>query len=289
MKYLREASDIHLDFDISRFGQTHLYDPGAPKPECDMDMLWYPEPMEGDDETCMIIPGDFWVSRKILTRKHPHTNRSWLEMLSDRFKYVVGVLGNHDCWQDNISFINRKINEDLVSLGLDKKVFILENNSVVLDDVKFVGGTLWTDFDRANPMILLKAPNIMNDYNYMRVDVDYRKAKPKDLLHRHRTTRDYIFDNAKRDHPDQKVVVLSHHAPSKISVGPQYQHHGDSNFYYFTDLEAKIDTSEIDLWFHGHCHHVSDYNIGNTRVICNPRGYINYENTSWNPQLRISL
>ena len=38
-----------------------------------------------------------------------------------------------------------------------------------------------------------------------------------------------------------------------------------------------LDNPQIKLWTHGHTHEEFDYMIGSTRVVCNPRGYINYE------------
>ena len=38
-----------------------------------------------------------------------------------------------------------------------------------------------------------------------------------------------------------------------------------------------LDNPQIKLWTHGHTHEEFDYMIGSTRIVCNPRGYINYE------------
>ena len=39
------------------------------------------------------------------------------------------------------------------------------------------------------------------------------------------------------------------------------------------DKKIIIKNSEIDIWIHGHIHTSSDYQIGKTRIICNPKGY----------------
>lgn len=290
MKYIREASDIHLDFDTSRFHKTRVYDPGEPVPTCEMDLLWYPEPMEGDDETCMIVAGDLWRGRRFLKMKHPYTKRSWIEMMADQFKYVVFVLGNHDYWEANLDFEAGRVKKKLTEMGLSDKVFLLDNDSVVLDQVKFVGGPLWTSFNNADPLVMLNATSTMNDYKYIRSTADYKHVHPREILRDHKITRDFIFENAKKDSPDQRLVVVTHHAPSYQSINPKYRTgRGGSNFYYYSDFDEDIAETDIELWFHGHCHCTSDYTINNTRVICNPRGYERYEYTQWNPQLRIEL
>jgi cobalamin biosynthesis Co2+ chelatase CbiK len=78
---------------------------------------------------------------------------------------------------------------------------------------------------------------------------------------------------------DQKFVVVGHHAPSKQSTHPRYKDEAIMNGGYSSDLsEFIMDHPQIKLWTHGHTHEDFDYMIGSTRVVCNPRGYINYEN-----------
>ena len=50
-----------------------------------------------------------------------------------------------------------------------------------------------------------------------------------------------------------------------------------------------IEIKQPSLWLHGHTHESFDYNIKNTRVVCNPRGYINSPdlNKSFNKDLII--
>jgi hypothetical protein len=77
---------------------------------------------------------------------------------------------------------------------------------------------------------------------------------------------------------DEKFVVVGHHAPCKLSTKPQYQDDVLMNGAYSSDLsEFILDHPQIKLWTHGHTHDRFDYMIGSTRIVCNPRGYINYE------------
>ena len=77
---------------------------------------------------------------------------------------------------------------------------------------------------------------------------------------------------------DQKFVVVGHHAPSRSSTHPRYKDEVIMNGGYSSSLEEFIiDHPQIKLWTHGHTHEEFDYMIGTTRVICNPRGYDNYE------------
>ena len=86
---------------------------------------------------------------------------------------------------------------------------------------------------------------------------------------------------------DEKFVVVGHHAPSRQSTHPRYQHDALMNGAYSSSLDEFIlDHPQIKLWTHGHTHEDFDYMIGTTRVFCNPRGYINYESKADNWTLK---
>ena len=77
---------------------------------------------------------------------------------------------------------------------------------------------------------------------------------------------------------DQKFVVVGHHAPSKLSTKPRYKDDYLMNGAYSSELsEFILDYPQIKMWTHGHTHDTFDYLMGSTRVVCNPRGYVNYE------------
>lgn len=284
MKFIREASDVHLDFDINTRSQ---------RPALEMLKCWMPVPMDGDLDTCFILAGDIWTDRKFLLRKY-EDGQSWMAKLAQRFKYVVFVLGNHDCWGTNLTYEHDKIKQELEAQGLTN-CFILEKTSLVLDQVKFVGGTLWTDYNRCDPMILGAARGTMvKDHHYIKVGPGYSYVQPMHFYEIHMNTKKFIFNNVKRDDPDQKIVVVSHMAPTPKSIDRRFINSWRDNFYYYSDLEKRIlaDGQEIDLWFHGHTHAFADYNVGNVRVVCNPRGYNGYEPQSkvgYQPEFRVEL
>ena len=87
--------------------------------------------------------------------------------------------------------------------------------------------------------------------------------------------------------PDQKFVVVGHHAPSRLSTHPRYAHDTVMNGGYSSNMDEFIEEHpQIRLWTHGHTHEDFDYMIGSTRIMCNPRGYINYEHKASEWQLK---
>jgi Icc-related predicted phosphoesterase len=86
---------------------------------------------------------------------------------------------------------------------------------------------------------------------------------------------------------EEKFVVVGHMAPSKISIHPKYKDDHIINGAYTSDLsEFILDHPQIKLWTHGHTHEDFDYQIGSTRIVCNPRGYIGYEPRADNYKLK---
>ena len=100
---------------------------------------------------------------------------------------------------------------------------------------------------------------------------------PEYTYQEHKKTLEYFRGELLRN-ANRPVVVVTHHSPSKQSIKPRY--HGDyhMNGGYSSDLESFImDYPQIKVWTHGHTHDTFDYMIGNCRLICNPRGYVGYE------------
>ena len=110
------------------------------------------------------------------------------------------------------------------------------------------------------------------------------RFSPEDAVEDHKKMVEYIriMTEGKND----KFVVVGHHAPSKQSTHPRYKDEQLMNGGYSSDLsEFILDHPQIKLWTHGHTHETFDYMIGSTRIVCNPRGYINYEDRADNFEL----
>ena len=109
---------------------------------------------------------------------------------------------------------------------------------------------------------------------------------PEDAVEDHKKMLGYLKVMLEGKH-DQKFVVVGHHAPTKLSTHPRYADELIMNGGYSSDLsEFILDYPQIKLWTHGHTHEEFDYLIGTTRIVCNPRGYINYEDRADNFKLK---
>jgi predicted phosphodiesterase len=196
-----------------------------------------------------------------------------------KYDRVFYVMGNHEHYHGRFD----RTYHDLRAC-LPSNVRLLENEFEEYNGVIFLGATLWTDLNKGNPLTMHTVKYGMNDYrviknHYVNKDI-YYKLTPEHTIGVHRDTKNF-FRSVLKEKSDHPVVVISHHAPTLSSIHPRYKHDMHMNGGYASDLSGLIlDCENIRVWVHGHTHEKFDYVVGNTRVISNPRGYFNYEDTS---------
>jgi 3',5'-cyclic AMP phosphodiesterase CpdA len=193
-----------------------------------------------------------------------------------KYRSVIYVMGNHEHYGFRYDRTYQYLKDALPS-----NVHLLENESIEINDIVFLGATLWTDCNNGDPITMYSLKESMNDYrviqNFYTGQNRYGKLIPEFTYKVHRETVEY-FRNELIKHHDRKVVVVTHHSPSKLSIKPKYQNDFHMNGGYSSSLENFIlDYPNIKVWTHGHTHDTFDYMIGSTRILCNPRGYSGYE------------
>jgi predicted phosphodiesterase len=221
-----------------------------------------------------------------------------------RFPAVIYIAGNHEHYHGDYA---KSIGIIRSNLGYLVNLHVLDKESVILNDHLFIGGTLWTDMNKEDASTLRHIKGYMNDYRIIQntnevvnysvpvygtnedgsldfttvVSKEFKtrsaKFSPEDSVKDHKAMLEFIKTTIK-DNSTMPVVVVGHHAPSKQSVKPRYEGDVLVNGAYSSDLsEFILNYPQIKVWTHGHTHDQFDYMIGSTRIVCNPRGYINYE------------
>lgn len=195
----------------------------------------------------------------------------FFERVSAAFPHIVYVAGNHEFyhgkWVDSLNVIRETV-------AKFPNIHFLEMDVFKLDDVTFIGGTLWTDMNKGDPLTLHAVGDMMNDFSIIRNDEQgYTRLRPAHTISRHLKMVKYI-QTVIEGKFDEKFVVVGHHAPTRMSIHDNYKSDYIMNGAYASDLsEFMLDHPQIKLWTHGHMHNPSDYMVGDTRVVCNPRGY----------------
>ena len=214
--------------------------------------------------------------------------RDFFRRCAREFPYVVYVMGNHEHYNGDYQKTALTIRQEL---GQYSNVQLLDKQWWKIKDYTFIGGTLWTDMNKEDPITLWDIGRMMNDFRIVKNSArmvgqsdNPSRFLPEDAVEDHKAMLDFI-DKSTRD--DGKYIVVGHHAPSKLSTKPRYQGDTIMNGGYSSDLsEFIINRPQIKLWTHGHTHDDFDYRIGETRIVCNPRGYDGYEETSDNFKLK---
>jgi len=216
--------------------------------------------------------------------------RDFFKRCSFQFPHVIYIMGNHEFYHGKFYGAIDYMREECAKYP---NIYMLEQDTKIIDDVVFVGGTLWTDMNKRDPLTMHAIEGMMNDFRIIRNDYrSYAPMSPLDVAVRHDKTLAYI-KLIIEEHKDKKCVVVGHHTPSFQSMHPMYANDTLMNGGYHSDLsEFILDHPQIKLWTHGHTHHPFDYTIGETRVVCNPRGYENdgySEDTGWNPNIVLEI
>lgn len=184
-------------------------------------------------------------------------------------KPVIYLPGYHEYYKGHFETVDQRIRAAAVGTN----VLILDGE-LVIDNVRFLGGTLWTDFklfsEAQAEFAKLDAQARMNDYRLVRTGPGYRKLNPNDTQMIFHKTVAQLEKCLKEPFPG-KTVVVTHHAPSFQSIAPM--HRQDSLTPAFASNLDYLLGEPISLWVHGHVHHSNDYEINGTRIVSNPRGY----------------
>ena len=181
-------------------------------------------------------------------------------------------------------------------------IHLLDDSEAEVCGIRFVGGTLWTDFrvfeSLQDPVVYTREQcmgavrNELADYfeiyaNEVVGGVIARTMTPRDTTRYHERTVAYIEEVLARPF-DGPTVVVSHHAPHPRSIHRRYLD-SPSSAAYASDLTWLIERYKPEFWLHGHVHDSFDYEVDQTRIICNPRGYGSFPNLSFNPSLVLEI
>ena len=193
---------------------------------------------------------------------------------------VFFLPGNHE--YDGLDFdeAHLRLRETCERLGM----VWLERETVVLAGVRFIGCTLWTDFDALadlNPQTAdspltqqlqarekaFRAANF-----YLKKNHAFRQGQPMlaDAVRDEGVKSQDWLRRALAESFDGPTVVVTHFAPSLLSADPRYGlNAGTAGFC--NGLDELLGSAR--LWLHGHLHCPADYVKNGCRVVANPLGY----------------
>lgn len=251
---VRLYSDLHMDF--AKYKITEL---------------------PNDAESVLVLAGDLGEGGK---------PREFIERHCKRFKFVLYVLGNHEFYRGEY--------HEVIQYWKDREaeidnLFVLHNEVFEHEGVRFLGTTLWTDYNNGDWHEMENAKRIMNDFHIVRIIDDTCTAKhkykprllgraltPQDTYEFHREAVAFLEEELSKEY-DGITNVITHHSPSHCLVEDVFR---DStlNSAFHANCDNLLMKYKIDNWFYGHTHFATQRKLGDTYVYSNPRGYVGYEN-----------
>ena len=184
-------------------------------------------------------------------------------------KPVLYVFGNHEFYGEKWP----RLIEKGKALAAGANVRVLENDTCEINGWRFFGATLWSDFLITGDQVVAvqNARSEITDFKSIRHWPSLKRFAPHHAQQAHAETKNHL--RAFLASGDRaKSIVITHHAPSMHSQTVEFRNDPLSGAYV-SDLEPLISEQGPVLWIHGHIHHQSDYQIHQTRILANPRGY----------------
>ncbi len=219
----------------------------------------------------------------------PAAAMAWATALGRRVLYVPG---NHEFYGGSLDGTVAELRR----LSNGSGVSVLYKDAVVIDGVRFLGATLWTDFrlfdDSGQRDVAMEAGSrFTRDFTHIRLrDADEALFSPSHSTGEFDDHAGWL-EASLREPFDGPTVVVTHHAPSQGSIHPRFE--GSLiNACFASNAEHLLNGERVGLWIHGHMHDSFDYTVNGTRVVCNPRGYIKngaIENALFDPAFTVDV
>jgi len=182
---------------------------------------------------------------------------------------VLYVLGNHEYY----GFALNEAKDVYRSISQKYDVTLLDDDSITLDGVQFIGSTLWTDFSLGGDAesSMRWAGDVLPDFREI-YDEKGRPLTPQTMRELYLASRAYI--ETALDPAAEARVVISHFVPRAELVAKRHYNKKEGmirSAYWASNLPEL--TARANLWISGHSHdNISTY-IGDTRFVSNQRGY----------------
>jgi Icc-related predicted phosphoesterase len=242
----------------------------------------------------LILAGDIIVADKLFDKGERHyldgrefkvsmndRYHGFFEQVCEEFKDVIYILGNHEHYNGDFPETLPHIKEKLSYL---KNLHILEKEKFVLEDVIFLCGTMWTDFNNGDSDTMDQIRRRMNDFQLVKntskvLQDGYLTPyfSPQDAYKEHLAFLEFSKEELANE-DNRKVVMVTHHCPSSICIPKKYAGQTVMNPGYVSKLDDFIlDNPKIKAWVCGHSHRTLDRMIGSTEILMNCRGYDGYE------------
>ena len=222
--------------------------------------------LPGDKETTLLLLGDIHVGVGATL---------FVREMVERFKYVIYILGNHEYYNHKFYELREQLRG-----ALDiSNVFILENQSIVLDGQKFAGCTLWTNGDKEHPLNKIRIQKGLADYRCIEGSHG-NKLTVDETIATHKASLDFL-----RKEVDNDTIVLTHHVPLLDVLSDPIHYNSPIQGGFESDLKDLIMDLQPKYWLYGHNHYsCCPIPINNTTLFSNQACYVHESMNGYTPE-----
>ena len=206
------------------------------------------------------------------------------KLVKEHKKPVISVFGNHEFYTSGNVDLDYKKGLDLVKDKND--IYLLECSSYIVDNVRFIGCTLWSGFSfNTGGNVSLQEDNAylaqakMSDFKYIRYSTHYKRFCAMKCIDLFRNSKQYLKNELRKEFSG-KTVIVTHFAPHINCMPPKINKLSTMikrkpEYYYISEVSDIIDNCNFDLWISGHSHYSSSFDLinGRKKFISNQIGY----------------
>lgn len=234
---IQYASDLHLEFTENKAFITR--NPLIPVGEV------------------LVLAGD--IVPFAVMEKH----QDFFSYLADNFKYTYWLPGNHEYYRSDLAQRCGVINE-----AIRNNVFLVNNISVVHDQIKLIFSTLWSRISLGYQWQIERS---LNDFHLIKYNGFRFSAEQYN--HHHYESLAFIKSEINSG-KEGKMAVFTHHCPTLLHYPEQYRN-DILNEAFAVELHDLIEDSKLAFWVYGHHHtNTPEFSIGSTKLITNQLGYV---------------
>ncbi|MFN8577091.1 MAG: metallophosphoesterase [Candidatus Sericytochromatia bacterium] len=212
----------------------------------------------------LVLAGD------IVSETERDNAKDFFKDIESKFKLIISTMGNHEFYGSEINYAFPSYEKNL-----SDNHFLLNNQSLIFDNVKFIVSTLWSKVDPVHESEIARR---LNDYKYIKKfdNKHIRNLKVEDTNYYHEISKQFIIDELKKDF-NGKIAIITHHLPSINCVIPKWRNVNVVSAFA-NNMDDIILNNKIDCWIFGHQHEFIDDFIGKTKILSNPLGYSKEDN-----------
>jgi predicted phosphodiesterase len=230
--------------------------------------LEYPKNRAFLEENPLQAVGDILVlAGDIITDTGRHKIEPLYAEWQRQFKYVISIPGNHKFYGSDVAEVYPTLNQKL-----GPNHYLVNNQTLVLDGVRFVTSILWTHGPEAQMKKLEKKSNDYRLIHYGQGDGAQVRLRAADVSEMHAASVQFLTRELGQPFSG-KTVVITHHLPSYNLMGFA-AYTGILKYYCASNLNRLIRISNVDYWICGHLHQTIDRELHGTRFLSNPLGYM---------------